>query len=121
MELLFVYNAKSGKLDKLMDNARKILNPASYPCKLCNLTHGIWAEDQLWRAYRKHSGHQMTFYYKDEFLRKFDSFKGIAQEFPVVLAKTDANYSVLITSEILKDLHSSEELIACINQHLNPD
>ena len=42
--LLFVYNADSGFFNTLADIGHKLFSPATYPCQLCAITHGVLAE-----------------------------------------------------------------------------
>ena len=44
MKLIFVYNAKSGKLNALFDIAHKIVKPETYQCSLCAITHDALSE-----------------------------------------------------------------------------
>ncbi len=44
MDLIFVYNADSGKLNVLFDVGHKIVSPGTYKCDLCTLTHGTFTE-----------------------------------------------------------------------------
>ena len=69
--LLFVYNATSGKLNSLLDAAHKMLNPDTYSCELCAITHGVFKEDALWKAFRNKNPDRLKFMYKDVFESKF--------------------------------------------------
>jgi len=86
-KLLFVYNAKSGKLNNLFDVAHKIISPTTYSCKLCSLTHGVFSETKEWESFKKTSSLQMEFFYIDEFLKQFKEHEEIQEiSFPVVLS-----------------------------------
>jgi len=47
-KLIFVYNANSGAINALLDSAHKIISPQTYDCKLCELTYGVFKEDEEW-------------------------------------------------------------------------
>ncbi|MEM7187654.1 MAG: GTPase [Bacteroidota bacterium] len=121
MELLFVYNAKSGLLDKLIDGAHKIVSPSTYDCNLCAITFGNFTEDELWKAFRQHSDIPMQFWYKDEFKQEFRSKWLPKFEFPIVLVAQDGNLEPLITTAALNKLTSAEELIEEIRKRLPHD
>ena len=45
-ELIFIYNAKSGLVNELLDFAHKIISPETYNCNLCAITYGTFAMDK---------------------------------------------------------------------------
>ena len=119
MKLIFVYNANSGFLDKIIDGAHKIMSPSTYDCNLCNITFGTFTEDELWKAFRENSAVSMEFYHKDEFLKQFKSKWLPKYEFPVVLIQSEMELELFISSEVLNDLTSSEALIEDITKRLS--
>ena len=70
MKLIFVYNATSGKLNALFDIAHKVINPETYECSLCALTHGAFSEKKVWSKFKENTDIEMTFLHKDEFERE---------------------------------------------------
>ena len=38
-EIVFIYNAKSGTVNSLIDWAHKIVSPDTYECSLCSMTY----------------------------------------------------------------------------------
>ena len=38
-ELIFIYNAKSGFINELVDIPHKIISPETYDCNLCAITY----------------------------------------------------------------------------------
>ncbi|MEM7086490.1 MAG: GTPase [Bacteroidota bacterium] len=119
MKLIFVYNANSGFLDKILDGAHKIISPSTYDCNLCAITFGAFNEDDLWKAFRENSDLPMEFYHKDEFSKKFKSKWLPAFDFPIVLSQNNMKLEVLISSEELENLASSEALIEEIRRRLS--
>lgn len=118
MKLLFVYNVNSGFLDKLIDNAHKIVSPSTYDCNLCSLTYGNFSEDELWRAFREHSALEMEFLHKDEFLRKYRSKWLPKYEFPTILKAESMELELFLPAPELNALNSSEELIEEIQKRV---
>ena len=69
--LLFVYNADSGLFNTLADIGHKIFSPATYPCTLCAITHGVLAERTEWRAFVQSLGATCEFLHRDQFSAQF--------------------------------------------------
>ena len=120
MKLIFIYNANSGFLDKIIDGAHKILSPSTYDCNLCALTFGNFTEDELWKEFRKNTPVTMGFIYKDEFLQTYN-FKNLHPlTFPTILIETATNLELFISSEILNEMTTSKSLIEEITKRLTP-
>lgn len=111
MKLIFVYNADSGFVNTLMDIGHKALDPDTYQCNLCSLTHGVLSEHKQWKEFRKRSSAEMKFLHRDEFeqeyKRKFD--------YPVVL-KEDRELEVVISQAELDDIPTLDRLIEEVNK-----
>jgi hypothetical protein len=84
-KLVFVYNAKSGKLHGLLDLLHKNISPRTYPCQLC----AVLPE---WKQFIESLGMPVEFFHKDEWLHypgaiqeplpaAFAYYNGIAQVF----------------------------------------
>lgn len=121
MKLLFVYNASSGMMDKWLDTAHKIINPATYHCALCALTHGNFKEKSTWKDFRETAGIDMVFLYKDAFLKQYKSKWLPNYEFPLVLLDTGNSLEVFISSEEFNGFEDVANLIATIQQRLVVD
>lgn len=114
MKLIFVYNAKSGVAQALMDSVHKMVSPETYDCNLCAITFGLVAEDPLWKTFRKNSDHDMVFLHSDEFEKQFRSKWLPRYEFPIVLTEENNELLIFITSEEINAMKNSEELIELI-------
>ena len=40
-KIIFVYNAKGGKWNYILDTAHKYASPSTYECNLCQITHDL--------------------------------------------------------------------------------
>ena len=116
MKLIFVYNADSGPVNALFDIGHKILSPATYPCNLCQLTHGAFSEKKGWKKFRETSAVEMEFLHKDDFERDH----GMQVEYPVVL-RQDAALEVLLPKSTIDSLADVESLIAAIEEAVRPE
>lgn len=108
MKLIFIYNAKSGKRNALLDAGHKLFSPSTYPCSLCALTYDTFTENSIWKTFRENSNLDMDFLHKDEFESKFPSVKVL---YPTVLKLEDHQLTTILTPEILDDIESVEDLI----------
>ena len=110
--LLFVYNADSGLVNKLIDFTHKSLKPSTYPCSLCQLTYGTFKADPKWSAFIKGLTYEVKFMYKNE----FDSSN---YELPVILFKDSSYETVLADSKALNSFETLDSLIDVIQQKLD--
>lgn len=111
-KIIFVYNANSGKVNLYLDILHKIASPSTYPCSLCDLTHGVFKERETWKAFRESSKIDMVFYHKDEFKQEFGS-KFLAKfTYPLILEVVQDDFEVLISDKELNALEDLDQLIA---------
>lgn len=106
--LLFVYNAKSGKLNSLLDTGHKLFSPKTYQCKLCALTYNAFTENKKWKQFRENSNLQMTFFHTDEFEKKYpnETF-----EYPVIIQQSNNLLNTFLSKDELNCIASLDELI----------
>jgi len=116
--LLFVYNARSGTLNALLEGVHKIVSPSTYSCKLCALTHGAFQEREMWKAFRQSTALTMDFCHRDEFLQNYMAERNDQWEFPVILTKTETGLNVFLSKEELEILNTEAALIQAIKVKL---
>ena len=113
--LVFVYNADSGVVNTLLDSAHKILSPSTYECQLCELTYGVFKENEAWKMFRESLSEDVQFLHRDEFEKQFqESF-----EYPVLLRKNDGSFEVLLSAEGFKKAGDTQSLIDRCKQVIN--
>ena len=69
-ELIFIYNAKSGFINELVDFAHKIISPNTYDCNLCAITYGTFTMEKSWANYVQSLPVKSVFTYKDKLVDK---------------------------------------------------
>lgn len=106
-QLIFVYNADSGKLSAAFDIAHKIISPKTYKCSLCALTFDTFSENKQWREFKDNSQTEMTFLHKDEFQSKYKT----QYDYPVVLTSNDDVLDVLLNADAINKFDSVTDLI----------
>jgi hypothetical protein len=70
-QLIIVYNANAGLLAGAMDSLHKLFAPASYPCKLCALTHGLLSMHGEWRRFLDGLGIAVIVHHRPDFRAAF--------------------------------------------------
>ncbi|MCM8525527.1 MAG: hypothetical protein NE327_03355 [Lentisphaeraceae bacterium] len=108
--LLFVYNADSGRFNALTDSLHKLISPDTYECRLCQLTHGFFSEKTEWSSFLKEQNFKASFLHRDEFVEKFPNSSSLA--LPAVFIITDENFSTIISAEEFKSINNLSELCA---------
>ena len=67
--LIFVYNAKSGGLNAILDYVHKIVSPETYDCNLCKLTYDNFGQIKKWNDFLTSSNISVDYYYKDHLIQ----------------------------------------------------
>jgi hypothetical protein len=111
MKLIFVYNADSGKLNALFDIAHKVINPETYKCSLCAITHGALTEKKAWKDFKIKTELEFEFLHRDEFEKKYKQ----AYDYPVILENSETLKTV-ISSKVLNEIKDVKELIKHLEQ-----
>jgi hypothetical protein len=118
-KLVFIYNADSGLRNAIVDGAHKILNPESYRCSLCQLTHGVLSEKKVWQSFREDTeaaGTRLEFLHKDEFGKAYRSKFGHKFTYPIVLIEGNSGFDILVHTHELDTLTTPEELIDLVEE-----
>ena len=110
-ELIFVYNANSGVINSWLDTAHKIIKPETYSCDLCALTYGSFREKRTWKDFREKFTIPISFYHKDEFLKKYKSKWLPKYDFPIVLTIDSEAMHPVITAKEFAEIKTLEDLI----------
>lgn len=110
-KLIFVYNANAGMVNSWLDIAHKVIKPETYACDLCALTHGSFREKRIWKKFRQEFPLPLSFYHKDEFLKKYQSKWLPPYNFPIVLGTDGIEMQPLITAQELKSIETVEALM----------
>jgi hypothetical protein len=113
MTILFIYNAKSGKINSLFDVAHKLISPKTYQCKLCSITHDTFSENEQWKQFRETTKLPLEFLHSDEFE---SNYKNIDTKYPVILLEENQKLSEWISKNDIEKIESTKELIELIKE-----
>ncbi len=111
--LLFVYNADSGPFNTLGDIGHKLFSPATYPCSLCAITHGVLRERTQWRAFVESLGVPCEFLHRDQFR---DRFPDVRTGLPAVFRLVDGRPRVCAEAAAIKACTGLADLEALIRR-----
>ena len=107
-KLLLVYNANSGTLNTFFDIGHKLLNPKTYSCNLCTLTHNTFSENKIWKEFRTKTDIKMTFYHIDEFKKEYPNS---TFDFPSILIQKNNKLNEFIPASEINKIKNVKELI----------
>jgi hypothetical protein len=105
--LLMIYNADSGLVNGALDLLHKTFSPATYACRLCDVTYGPLGMKRDWRATIEALPLPVTFLHRDEWRA---AFPGDQTALPTILLEADRRLSILVSAEDFAAIRSLEAL-----------
>lgn len=96
--LLLVYNADSGKLNALIDSAKKLLLVNG--CPLCSLTHSLAGERSEWQSCKESLGVPFDYVHRDEVTPALREVVG--EQLPAVVADTGERLVLLFGPDVIQ-------------------
>ena len=114
LELIFIYNAKSGVVNELIDFAHKIVSPETYDCNLCAISYGAFFMKKKWSTYIENLPFKSTFTYKDKFSK--NGYSNI--KFPSVFIRSNEKLDEIISAAEINEIKNLDQLIGLLNQRL---
>ena len=113
--IFFIYNAKGGKWNYIIDTIHKYASPKTYECNLCQITYDLKMR-KSWREYIEKSPHQFNFLHSEDMSRF--GLMNYEEQLPICLEKIDKKYKILITKEEMNEFKSEFDLIKYLNEAL---
>ena len=114
IELIFIYNAKSGIVNEFLDFAHKIVSPSTYNCNLCAISYGNFTMKKKWSDYISSLPVRSTFTYKD----KVSEYGYNNIELPSIIFRNGSRSKVIISSEEINKLKKIDQLINILSDRL---
>ena len=113
-ELIFIYNAKSGLVNELVDFAHKIISPETYDCNLCAITYSTFSMEKNWANYIQGLPVKSVFTYKDKLVdRRLKKSK-----LPAVFIRDAEKLDELISANEINNINDLEDLIRILDTRL---
>lgn len=113
-ELIFVYNADSGKWNGYLDMMHKVFSPKTYPCQLCAITYGTFSMKKEWGEFVDQLPLPVRFLHRDEWEKEFAR----QDELPAVFLKHGEDITVWIDAESMNKM-SLDKLRSYITLRIN--
>jgi hypothetical protein len=114
-EIVFIYNAKSGTVNSLIDWVHKIISPDTYECSLCSITYDNFGKKAEWSTFLRELKIKSTFIYKDQIIND-QKLKDVP--LPCAYLKKSNDINLLISSDEMNSFKSLDELIDSLRKKL---
>ena len=95
-EFIFVYNAKGGKLNYILDTIHKYVSPNTYDCNLCQITYDLKMK-KAWKDFIHKTPHIFKFLHLEE-LREF-GLERYENQLPICVEKIGNEFELLINKD----------------------
>jgi len=112
MELFFVYNARKGVGNMLMDGLHKVASPSTYACDLCSITYGAVAKKKRWKEFLSDAKFPVRFYYKNTIPEEFNK----EWDYPVVLRYENSSVTCILDRQDFAAINDLNEFIVLLNE-----
>ena len=113
-ELIFIYNAKSGFINELVDFAHKIISPETYDCNLCAITYGAFRMKKRWADDIQSLPINSVFTHQDKLYE--NKLKNV--KLPSVFLRNGTELKELISSSEINKLNELQQLIKILDKKL---
>lgn len=114
MTLIFVYNAESGLVNGVIDSFHKVLSPATYPCDLCALTHGLARMRARLRHWLRQSGREVCFFHRSDFRA---AWPHVDVTLPAILKQEGNQLTLVLGAADLADVRDIGQLLTLLDSH----
>ena len=114
-KIIFVYNAKSGISNALLDYGKKYITPSKYDCQLCMLSYGAFGMKSDWKSFVASLPHPVVFLHKDEFEHTYSKIK---TPYPAMLIAEENTHQILIDGKDFVSINSLNELKSRVSKAL---
>ncbi|MDE5415609.1 hypothetical protein [Alkalihalobacterium chitinilyticum] len=112
-ELIFVYHAKSGLWNGVLDSIHKWTSPDTYPCHLCAITYGTVSMKGRWKKYIQSLPFPVIFYHLDDLPKELPTV-----EYPCAYLRNQNDAELFIHKRELVSCQDVEDLISLVNKKL---
>lgn len=113
--IVFVYNAESGMLNKLRDAVHKTFSPATYPCKLCDVTYSPVRMRSRWKRFVRELPCNVEFSYTDLIEQ---AVPGIELDYPCACLRTVDGLYPWLSADQINACDTLDELIELVDSAL---
>ena len=116
-ELIFIYNAKSGVVNEMIDFAHKIVSPKTYDCNLCAISYNTFTKKKRWSNYINSLPIKSVFTYKDKVSYLDKELSNL--EFPTIIFRNGVELNEIISRNEINNINNINQLISLLNERLD--
>ncbi len=113
--IIFVYNAKGGKWNYILDTVHKYASPSTYECNLCKITHDLKMRE-AWKKFIESSPHNFKFLHLEE-LEEYNLLN-YKHDLPICVEENSGKYKILINKDQMNKYKDEFELINILEKIL---
>ena len=113
--IIFVYNAKGGKWNYILDTVHKYASPSTYECNLCKITHDLKMKE-AWRKFIESSPHNFKFLHSEE-LEEYN-LTNYKNDLPICVEENSGEYKMLINKDQMNKYKDEFDLINVLEEIL---
>ena len=113
--IIFVYNAKGGKWNYILDTVHKYASPSTYECNLCKITHDLKMKE-AWKKFIESSPHNFKFLHLEE-LEEYNLLN-YKNDLPICVEENRGEYKILINKDQMNKYKDEFELINILEKIL---
>ena len=106
--IIFVYNAKGGKWNYILDTVHKYASPSTYECNLCKITHDLKMKE-AWKKFIESSPHNFKFLHSEE-LEEYN-LTNYKNDLPICVEENSGEYKILINKDQMNKYKDEFDLI----------
>ena len=114
--LLLVYNADADFWSVAKDAVIKVVNPSSYECNLCAISHGALGPRAEWRKFLDQIPIGKRSLHRDEFRVQYPQLRDI--ELPAVFIEEDGEPRLLVEAKRINGMTTIGDLISALEDSL---
>ena len=113
--IIFVYNAKGGKWNYILDTVHKYASPSTYECNLCKITHDLKMKE-AWKKFIESSPHNFKFLHSEE-LEEYN-LTNYKNDLPICVEENSGEYKMLINKDQMNKYKDEFDLINVLEEIL---
>ena len=119
IQLIFVYNAKSGFINGVFDYIHKFVSPQTYSCNLCAITYDNTGKKNEWRKYLNSLPMEVIFAYKNNLYKEKLSLEYHGEGLPCAFLLVEGKQTYFLTSDEINNISNLDELIRLVDNKLS--
>jgi hypothetical protein len=114
--LIMIYNADGGLVNGAMDLLHKTFSPATYACRLCEVTYGTFGMKRDWRKTIEALPLPVLFLHRDEWQA---AYPGRETRLPAILLERAGDLTPIVSADDFAAVRSLDALKTLLAERLS--